>query len=123
VDTMKALVKAEPGPGLRLKDVPVPPLRANDVLIRVHKTAICGTDLHIYNWDEWARRTIPVPMQIGHELVGRVEATGEDAAEFEKGFEAVKTGRSGKVVLNWTGREAPSREEHAPWHWNDWTKR
>ena len=85
MDTMKALVKAEPGPGLRLEDVPVPSLRANEVLIRVHKTAICGTDLHIYNWDEWARSTIPVPMHVGHEFVGRVEATGEDASEFKPG--------------------------------------
>ncbi len=82
---MKALVKAEAGPGLRLQDVPVPALRANDVRIRVHTTAICGTDLHIYHWDEWAQRTIPVPMPIGHEFVGRVEATGEDAAEFKPG--------------------------------------
>ncbi len=85
METMKALVKSLPGPGLRLMEVPVPPLRANEVLIRVHKTAICGTDLHIYNWDEWARRTIPIPMHIGHEFVGRIYETGEDASEFKAG--------------------------------------
>lgn len=83
--TMKALVKEIPGPGLTLSEVPIPSLRANDVLIRIHKTAICGTDLHIYNWDEWARQTIPVPMHIGHEFVGRVEAVGEDEEGFKRG--------------------------------------
>lgn len=82
---MKALVKSEPVPGLRLLEVPIPAIRSNEVLIRIHKTAICGTDLHIYNWDEWARQTIPVPMHIGHEFVGSVQETGEDAFEFKAG--------------------------------------
>jgi threonine 3-dehydrogenase len=82
---MKALVKAEPGPGLRLEDVPIPPLRANDVLIRVHKTAICGTDLHIYNWDDWAAATIPVPMHVGHEFVGTIEKVGGNVHDFSPG--------------------------------------
>ena len=70
---MKALVKAKPEPGIWLQDVPVPDIGANDVLIKIYKTAICGTDVHIYNWDAWAQKTIPVPMHTGHEFVGRVE--------------------------------------------------
>lgn len=85
METMKALLKAEASPGLRLSEIPIPALRANEVLIRIHKTAICGTDLHIYKWDEWASRTIPVPMPVGHEFVGRIHETGEDATEFKVG--------------------------------------
>ena len=70
--TMKALVKRHAAPGLWLEDVPVPVPGINDVLIRVHKTGICGTDLHIYKWDAWAQKTIPVPMVVGHEFVGEV---------------------------------------------------
>jgi threonine 3-dehydrogenase len=69
---MKALVKAESKPGLWLEEVPVPEVGTNDVLIKIHKTAICGTDVHIYNWDAWAQKTIPIPMHIGHEFVGKV---------------------------------------------------
>lgn len=83
--TMKALVKFEPAPGLRMEDVDVPQLGPKDVLIKICRTAICGTDLHIYNWDEWAQHTIPVPMHIGHEFVGRVEKTGEDVDEVSLG--------------------------------------
>lgn len=82
---MKALVKAEAGPGLQLQDVPVPSIGINDVLIRVERTGICGTDLHIYQWDDWARRTIPVPMVVGHEFVGRVVETGSNVADFRPG--------------------------------------
>ena len=67
---MKALVKKYAEPGLWLEEVPVPEYGINDVLIKVHKTSICGTDVHIWNWDAWAQRTIPVPMVIGHEFVG-----------------------------------------------------
>ena len=74
VELMKALVKAKPEEGIWMEDVPVPAPGANDVLIRVHKTAICGTDIHIYNWDEWARRTIPVPMVVGHEFSGEMKS-------------------------------------------------
>ena len=63
--TMKALVKKFPKPGLWLEEVPVPEYAPNDVLIKIQKTAICGTDIHIYNWDEWASKTIPVPMVVG----------------------------------------------------------
>src|SRR5436853_335093 len=67
---MQAVVKAKAEPGLWLEKVPVPDVAGDDVLIRVLKTSICGTDVHIYNWDAWAQKTIPVPMTIGHELVG-----------------------------------------------------
>src|SRR6202140_3737358 len=82
---MKALVKSKPEPGLRLEDVDVPRLGINDVLIRVLRTGICGTDVHIYKWDEWAQKTIPVPMVIGHEFVGRVEEVGSNVAGFTAG--------------------------------------
>ncbi|MGO8683372.1 MAG: L-threonine 3-dehydrogenase [Thermoleophilia bacterium] len=74
--TMQALVKTQSAPGLTLQEVSVPAVGDDEVLIRVLKTAICGTDVHIYNWDEWAQRTVPVPMTIGHEFVGRVAAVG-----------------------------------------------
>jgi threonine 3-dehydrogenase len=83
---MKALVKSRPEPGLWLEEVPVPEIGINDVLIRVLRSSICGTDLHIYNWDDWARRTIPVPMVIGHEFVGRIVAVGSNVTDFTPGM-------------------------------------
>jgi threonine 3-dehydrogenase len=82
---MEALVKSTPQPGLRLEDVPIPDVGINDVLIRVHQTGICGTDLHIYDWDDWAQRTIPVPMVVGHEFVGHVVGTGSNVSDFHEG--------------------------------------
>jgi len=82
---MKALVKSKAEPGLWLGDVPVPKVGINDVLIRIHKTAICGTDVHIWNWDAWAQKTIPVPMVVGHEFVGKVEQVGSNVADFKPG--------------------------------------
>jgi threonine 3-dehydrogenase len=82
---MKALVKTKAAPGLDLQDVPEPICGINDVLIRVHKTGICGTDLHIYNWDAWAQRTIPVPMVVGHEFVGEVVSAGSNVNDFFPG--------------------------------------
>ncbi len=82
---MKALVKARREPGLSLQEVPVPEIGPNDVLIRVKKTGICGTDLHIHRWDEWAQRTIPVPMVIGHECAGEVHAVGGQVTGFGRG--------------------------------------
>jgi threonine 3-dehydrogenase len=82
---MKALVKSKPQPGLWREDVPVPEPGINDVLIRVHKTGICGTDLHIYEWDEWARSTILTPLIIGHEFVGEIVAVGANVADFQPG--------------------------------------
>jgi threonine 3-dehydrogenase len=82
---MKALVKKYTQPGLWLDEVPVPVIGINDVLIKVHKTSICGTDVHIYNWDAWAQKTIPVPMTIGHEFVGTIEAIGSNVHDFKIG--------------------------------------
>jgi threonine 3-dehydrogenase len=82
---MKALVKAEAKPGLWLQDMPAPSIGINDVLIRVHKTGICGTDLHIYKWDAWAQKTIPVPMVVGHEFVGEVVEIGSNVNDFRRG--------------------------------------
>ncbi len=83
---MQALVKSRPEPGLWLEEVPVPEIGINDVLIRVLRSSICGTDLHIYNWDEWARRTIPVPMVVGHEFVGQIVAVGSNVTDFAPGM-------------------------------------
>jgi threonine 3-dehydrogenase len=82
---VKALVKAESAPGLRLEDIPEPSIGINDVLIRVSHTGICGTDLHIYDWDAWAQSTIPVPMAIGHEFAGEIVATGSNVTDFHPG--------------------------------------
>jgi threonine 3-dehydrogenase len=82
---MRALVKAEAGDGLWLEDVPEPDIGINDVLIRVRKTGICGTDLHIYGWDGWAQKTIPVPMVVGHEFVGEVVGFGLNVSDFQVG--------------------------------------
>src|ERR1043166_71905 len=82
---MKALVKNKAKPGLWLEDVPQPSVGINDVLIKVHRTGICGTDLHIYKWDDWARRTIPVPMVVGHEFVGEIVEVGSNVNDFRPG--------------------------------------
>lgn len=82
---MKALVKKERRTGLWLEDVPAPAMGINDVLIRVRKTGICGTDLHIYKWDAWAQKTIPVPMVVGHEFVGEVVEVGSNVSDFHPG--------------------------------------
>jgi threonine 3-dehydrogenase len=82
---MKALVKRKSEPGLWLEDVPRPEVGVNDVLIKVDRTGICGTDLHIYKWDDWARKTIPVPMVVGHEFVGEVVSVGSNVADFRPG--------------------------------------
>ncbi len=75
---MKALVKARPEPGLWMERHPVPEIGPDDVLIRVHKTGICGTDIHIWNWDDWAAKTVPVPMITGHEFAGEIVELGRD---------------------------------------------
>ena len=83
--TMKALVKSTPQEGLWLADVPVPEVGINDVLIRILKTSICGTDVHIWNWDEWSQKTIPIGMTVGHEFVGLVEGFGDNVHDYEPG--------------------------------------
>src|SRR5436309_1667827 len=82
---MKALVKSKPESGLWMQDVDVPRLGINDVLIRVMQTGICGTDVHIFKWDAWAQKTIPVPMVIGHEFVGQVVEVGSNVVDFCRG--------------------------------------
>jgi threonine 3-dehydrogenase len=82
---MKALVKATREPGLVLQEVPVPEVGPNDVRIKIHKTAICGTDMHIWKWDEWAQKTIPVPMHVGHEYVGVIDQVGSHVSGFAVG--------------------------------------
>ncbi len=82
---MKALVKRNADVGLWLEDVPEPDVGINDVLIKVKRTAICGTDMHIYNWDEWAQKTIPVPMVVGHEFVGEIVGAGSNVLDFHPG--------------------------------------
>jgi threonine 3-dehydrogenase len=82
---MRALVKAKREPGIWMQDLPVPEVGHNDALIRVRKAAICGTDIHIYNWDEWAQRTIPVPMAIGHEFTGEVVEVGSEVRGLKPG--------------------------------------
>jgi threonine 3-dehydrogenase len=82
---MLALVKTAPGPGLSLEEVPMPSIGINDVLIRVHKTGICGTDLHIESWDPWAERTIHPPLIVGHEFVGTIVEAGSNVSDFHPG--------------------------------------
>ena len=85
METMKALVKSEARPGLGLAEVPIPGIGINDVLIKVLRTGICGTDVHIYQWDTWAQKTIPVPMVVGHEFVGEIVKVGSNVADFRVG--------------------------------------
>ena len=82
---MRALVKKYAKPGIWMDDVPVPEIGVNDDLIKIKKTSICGTDIHIYNWDDWAKKTIPVPMVTGHEYVGTVEAIGNNVHDVKIG--------------------------------------
>jgi threonine 3-dehydrogenase len=82
---MLALVKSAPGPGLELREVPEPVVGINDVLVRVHRTGICGTDLHIASWDAWAAKTIVPPLVVGHEFVGEVVEVGSNVADFAPG--------------------------------------
>lgn len=82
---MRALAKMQPAVGLELVDVPKPVIGHNDLLIRIRKTAICGTDIHIWKWDDWAARTIPVPMHVGHEYVGEVVEIGQEVQGFRIG--------------------------------------
>ena len=82
---MKALVKVQPEPGLQIEEVPIPELGRDDVLIRVLRTGVCGTDLHIYEWDGWAQDNVPVPLVIGHEFVGEIVDLGPDVDDLQVG--------------------------------------
>ena len=82
---MKALAKLKAEPGIWMTDAPVPKIGHNDVLIKIHHTAICGTDMHIYHWDEWSQKTVPVPMVTGHEYAGEVVAIGEEVSGYQIG--------------------------------------
>ena len=82
---MKALVKSQRAPGIWMEDIPEPRVGHNDVRIRVRKTAICGTDIHIYQWDQWAQKNIPVPMAVGHEYVGEIVEIGSEVQGFSVG--------------------------------------
>ncbi len=82
---MKALVKAEPREGLWMQQVPVPEIGPDDVLIKINKTGICGTDVHIWNWDDWAQRTVPVPLVTGHEFAGEIVEIGKNVDDLEIG--------------------------------------
>lgn len=82
---MRALVKAHSEPGIWYEDIPRPAIGHNDVLVRVRRTAICGTDIHIFQWDDWAQRTIPVPMAVGHEFYGEIVEVGTEVRGFEVG--------------------------------------
>lgn len=82
---MKAIAKVEDKPGLHMVDAPMPEIGPYDVLIKIKKTAICGTDMHIYNWDAWARQTVPRPLTIGHEFMGVIEAVGSEVKAFKPG--------------------------------------
>ena len=104
---MKAIVKKHREPGLWLEDVPLPTIGINDVLIQVLRTGTCGTDVHIYKWDAWAQKTIPVPMVVGHEFVGRIVEVGTNVHDFHPG-EIVSGAKSLKFsnVENLTGSAA-----------------
>ena len=88
---MKALVKTHDAPGLWLEDVPEPSIGINDVLIKVDRTGICGTDVHIHNWDAWARKTVPVGLTVGHEFVGEIVEVGSNAAAAETAWRDAAT--------------------------------
>ena len=110
---MKAVVKSRAEPGLWLEEVPVPEVQGDNVLIRVLKTSICGTDVHIYNWDAWAQKTIPVPMTIGHEFVGVIHAVGDHVKGFAPGDLVTVEGHiTCGHCRNLSGRPPSSLPEH-----------
>jgi threonine 3-dehydrogenase len=105
---VRALVKEGPGEGLALRDVPVPGIGPDDVLIRVRKTGICGTDVHIWQWDEWAARTVPAPMVVGHEFAGEVVALGRDVTDLRVGQRVSGEGH----LIGRTSRQSRSGRFH-----------
>jgi threonine 3-dehydrogenase len=105
---MKALVKAKAEPGLWMQEVPEPEIGPDDVLIRVRKTGICGTDIHIWNWDEWAQRTVPVPLVTGHEFAGEIVALGRDVTDLKIGQRCSGEGH----LIGSTSRQSRSGRFH-----------
>ncbi len=105
---MKALVKAKPEVGLWMQDEPVPEIGPSDVLIRIRKTGICGTDIHIWNWDEWAQRTVPVPMITGHEFAGEIVELGRDVKDLKVGQRVSGEGH----LIGTTSRQSRSGQFH-----------
>ncbi len=111
---MKALVKARPEPGIWMQDMPMPDLGIDDVLIRIKKTAICGTDIHIYNWDEWSQENVPVPLITGHEFMGEIVELGKNVTRHRPGL---RVSGEGHVVGD---RSRAARE--GKWHLSPDTK-
>ncbi|PIW29838.1 MAG: L-threonine 3-dehydrogenase [Rhodobacterales bacterium CG15_BIG_FIL_POST_REV_8_21_14_020_59_13] len=106
---MKALAKSKPEPGIwMIEDAPMPEIGPDDVLIKISKTAICGTDVHIYNWDDWAAKNVPTPMVVGHEYSGVVEAVGEDVKRIRPGQRVSGEGH----VISGTSRAARAGKFH-----------
>ena len=111
---VKALAKSEARPGIWLDDVPEPEVGINDVLIQVLRTGICGTDLHIYKWDAWAQKTIPVPMVVGHEFVGEIVEVGSNVNDFHAGRHRQRRGpRRLRPLPQLPGRPPASVHGHA----------
>jgi threonine 3-dehydrogenase len=105
---MRALVKEAPGEGLSLKDVPVPGIGPDDVLIRVHRTGICGTDIHIWSWDAWAARTVPTPLVTGHEFAGEIVEVGSGVHDLRVGQRVSGEGH----LIGKTSRQSRSGKFH-----------
>ena len=120
--TMRALVKREAAQGIWMEDVPIPQVATNEVLIKVEKTAICGTDVHIYNWDEWSQRTINPGLIIGHEFVGRIVELGDGVTGYKTGDRVSAEGhiicghcrncRAGKRHFQGSGNSRHLRSPH-----------
>ncbi len=108
MNEMRALVKAEPAVGLQMCNVPVPQINADEVLIKINKTGICGTDIHIWNWDEWAARTVPVPLVVGHEFAGVVVEVGKNVTSVVKGQRVSGEGH----LVGKTSRQSRSGKFH-----------
>jgi threonine 3-dehydrogenase len=110
---MKALVKAKREPGIWMQDVPAPEVGPNDVLIRVRRASICGTDIHILNWDEWSQRTVPVPLTIGHEFMGEIAGLGSAVSGFQLGE---RVSAEGHITCGHC-RNCRAGKRHLPTRW------
>ena len=117
---MKALVKAKPEEGIWMEDVPEPQIGPDDVLIKIKRTAICGTDIHIYNWDDWAAKNVPTPMIVGHEYAGEIVDIGGNVTRVKKGQrvsgEGHVVGDASRADVTATGRHLASPQlRHRQW--------